>query len=240
MSLVEQFAAAAASAATYATINTLSAELWRAHGAAVIGDDDAQRVAETLHARRRSIGARSAQTASTAFSGQPRRSPPRSPDREASIRRRRAAAASGAVPAKIAAAFTTAEVAVLATVAGEVRRAGTCSWPIDRIAAVAGVCRRTVQTAIRHAEQIGLIAVKARPRPGQKSLPNVLSIISAAWRSWLAIGCKNLHATDNKNLSRLFTTENASLIADQTGEGNIQVNARRRSSNAPRGGMSQD
>ena len=53
---------------------------------------------------------------------------------------------SGIVPAKIAAAFTTAELAVLTVVARQCQRAGTCVLPVDAIAALAGCSRSTVKT----------------------------------------------------------------------------------------------
>jgi hypothetical protein len=241
MSLAAQFSAAAATAATYAKINTLSAELWRAHAAGLIDDDAAQATAEAIHARRRMIGARHSQEASKPLSGLPRRSPPRSPDREASIRRRRAAAASGALPSRLAAAFTLAEVAVLSVVAAEVRRAGSCCWPVDKIAAVAGVSRRVVQYAVRAAERAGLIAVKARPRPGMKSETNILRVISRDWIAWLRIGCRTAHPSNNKGfIGELFTSQSPAPIADRLAGGDISEKARRRSSDAPRGGMSRD
>lgn len=185
--LAEQFHAAAAVSGTFAALNAVAADLWRAHGSGLIPDDDAQAAAEAIQARRRALGAKLAQRAEgapTALSAS-RRAVPRSPDREASIRRRRSVAASGALPGRIAAQFTQAEVAVVSVIAAECRRSGSCSWPVDRIAALAGVCRRSAQYAIRAAERLGLIAVKARPRPGMKSDTNIIRIISTDWIAWL-------------------------------------------------------
>jgi hypothetical protein len=186
--LADQFHAAAAVCSTYAALNAVSADLWRAHGSGLIPDDAAQAAAEAIQARRRALGAKLAQRAEnapTAFSA-PRRAVPRSPDREASIRRRRSVAASGALPSRIACQFTQAENAVLSVIATECRRCGSCcSWPVDRIAALAGVSRRTAQYAIRAAERLGLIAVKARPRPGAKSDTNIIRIVSRDWIAWL-------------------------------------------------------
>lgn len=187
--LAEQFHAAAAVSGTYAALNAVSADLWKAHGSGLIPDDAAQAAAEAIQARRRALGAKLAQRAEnapTAFSGL-RRAVPRSPDREASIRRRRSVAASGALPSRIACQFTQAENAVLSVIAAECRRSGSCSWPVDRIAALAGAARRTAQYAIRAAERLGLIAVKARPRPGMKSDTNIIRIISADWTAWLKL-----------------------------------------------------
>src|SRR5271169_3072196 len=85
---------------------------------------------------------------------------PRSPDRQASLERRRRQALSGVVPAKLAAAFTMGEVAALSVIARQCQRAGVCVLPIAAIAALAGVCRTVVQSAMRQARKLGLILVK--------------------------------------------------------------------------------
>jgi hypothetical protein len=106
---------------------------------------------------------------------------------------------SGAVPAKIAAAFTMAELAVLAVVGRQCRRGGTCSLHIDAIAALAGVSRTTVKRAMRQARLLGLVRmrqarllglvlVKERRIPGRKSLTNVVSVVSREWLAWLKLG----------------------------------------------------
>ena len=187
--VVTQIAAAVAAANTYADINAVSAVLWKAHAAGQIDDTAAQSAAEALQARKLAIGSRTTKNAPRAFSGRSGRHVPRSPDRAASLRRRRACAASGAVPSKIAADFTHGELAVMSIVAAEIRRSGSsCSWPLDRIAACAGVCRRTAQIAIRRAAMLGLIRIEERPRAGRRSDTNVVTIISPEWLAWLKLG----------------------------------------------------
>lgn len=138
----------------------------------------------------------------------PRRRPSRrSPNKTASIERRRRCAASGALPPAIAASFTTGETAVLAIVAAEARARGACSLPLDAVAARAGVCRRTAQSAIRRAERAGLISVEERRVTRWRNDTNVVRIISTEWLSWLRIGsrgggCKNLHRTNNSDLKK--------------------------------------
>src|SRR5208337_4554425 len=56
---------------------------------------------------------------------------PRSPDRQASLARRRRQAMSGIVPAKIAAAFTMAELAVLTVIARQCHCTGVCTLHIE-------------------------------------------------------------------------------------------------------------
>src|SRR5208337_2054071 len=69
-------------------------------------------------------------------------------------------AMSGIVPAKIAASFTMAELAVLTVIGWQCQRAGACVLPIDAIAALAGCSRTTVKNALRQARLLGLILVK--------------------------------------------------------------------------------
>ncbi len=110
---------------------------------------------------------------------------PRSPDREASLRRRRAAARCAPIPAAIACQFTQGEVAALGVIAREARKTGSCRLPIDAIAALSGTSRSVVKRALREAKRLGLIAVTERRRPGRKSLSNIVRIISREWRAWL-------------------------------------------------------
>jgi hypothetical protein len=111
---------------------------------------------------------------------------------------------SGVVPAKIAASFTMAELAVLTVVARQCQRTGVCTLHIDAIAALAGCSRTTVKNALRHARLLGLVLVKERRIPGQKSLTNIISIVSKEWLGWLrlGIGVKRLTTPDNHFHSR--------------------------------------
>ena len=108
---------------------------------------------------------------------------------------------SGIVPAKIAASFTMAELAVLTVVARQCQRAGVCVLPVDALAALAGCSRSTVKNAMRQAKLLGLILVKERRIPGRKSLTN---IISKEWLGWLRLGggVKNLTATVDHCIQR--------------------------------------
>ena len=95
---------------------------------------------------------------------------------------------SGVVPAKIAASFTMAELAVLTVVARQCQRTGTCSLHIDAIAALAGCSRTTVKRALRQARLLGLLLIKERRIPARKSLTNIIMIISNEWTAWLRLG----------------------------------------------------
>ncbi len=140
---------------------------------------------------------------------------PRSPDQEASRARRRTMGGSSTMPPAMRAFYTEGLRAVLCVIAGEVKKHGVCDWPIDRIAALAGVCRTTVQTALHEARRLGHIEVTERPRRGAKNLPNVVRIIAAKWRSWLGVpkkgglGSKNDCPTESHNRNK--TTEGSTL-----------------------------
>ena len=105
------------------------------------------------------------------------------------------------MPPQLAARFTPAEQAVRAVVAREMQKRQVCVLPVDAIAALAGVCSRLAQSAMRAAEAIGLILIRERRRPGMPSLTNVVTVVSKEWLGWLRRGpggggCKTLHPTD--------------------------------------------
>ena len=113
---------------------------------------------------------------------------PTSPDRRASLERRRRLGGSGVLPANLRHHYTLGQMAVLCIVAGEVKHHGVCDLPIDKIAALAGVCRTTVQTTLHEAHRLLHIEVIERPQPGKKHLPNEVRIISSEWNAWLKRG----------------------------------------------------
>ena len=180
-----QFAATAETAHTLPALDQVAHLVWRAHGEGLLSDAAAQAVAEQLEARKAALRTRAAPQRSLASA---RRSPPRSPDRARSIARRRSLAASGAVPAKIAASFTPGEVAALTVIAREVQRLGDCRLCVDAIAAMAGTSRSVVKRALRQARALGLVEVEERPQPGRKHLPNIIRIAAPEWRAWLRLG----------------------------------------------------
>lgn len=144
--------------------------------------DLAQRVAEADH------NARAERAAAPPIAvPPPARAPsPRSPDRAASIGRRRQLAAGGWVPPELARHFATGPLAVLAVVAREVmQRGGVCALYVDAIGAMAGVCRSTVKTALRLAAALGIIARTERRVARDRSDSTVVRITAGAWLKWL-------------------------------------------------------
>jgi hypothetical protein len=187
----DQFVGAIARA-QFSEVNGLAQKLWTAHAAGHLDDDQAQELAEQLEARRPKGAGRA-----TSFA--PARTTPkrqRSPDRAASIERRRRLARASPVPPELVDQFTQGEHAVITVVAGEIARAGACTWCLDRIAAVAGVCKTLARDAIRKARNVGLLFSIERRRRGQKSLTNIVRVLRRSWGAWLQrIGCRKTRST---------------------------------------------
>src|ERR1051325_8562836 len=211
MSFCDQMTAVIDGARTLTRLDHLSRSIWQGLAAGAVADDDAQSLAERLHARRgvlrgeiKPVGIPPGRP--SLF---PPRRPQRAPQRPVAIARRRHLAASGPMPPALACKFTVSELAVLRIVGDEVRLHGCCDRCVDELAARAGVCRSMVKTAIRTAARLGLLTVEERRREGRRNLPNVVRIVSKEWTTWLArggrsscpaaealIGCKKRRPTD--------------------------------------------
>lgn len=170
-------------------------------------DAEMARAFETgeAHTRRASHGpAKVLARLSSRFITRGTRQHPTSPDREASRERKRSWAGSG-MPRAMWKYYTEGERAALCVVGDQVKRRGYCDLALDRIAAVAGVSRTTVQNALRKARhpELGHVTVEERPRAGRKNLTNIVRIISSAWLGWLkrSIGFKRLNPTIAKESS---------------------------------------
>lgn len=219
--LAEQFTEAVATARTMAGLDHVARLAWRALAEGHIPDAAAEAISEAVEARRARL--KGVGLASTAKPSTARRRPV-SPDKRASLERRRRCAMSGAVPSPIAAAFTLAEIAVLSVIAAEVKRRGRCDIHIDAIAAKAGVCRTVVQNATREARRLGLIRVTERRCRGQRSETNLIEIIAQEWRSWLKIGGAKggwVHKGEHHEINLLDHTENCGpidLMASRSGQ----------------------
>lgn len=191
--LAQQFHEAVTAARSRAGLDEVGRLAWRALAEGHLNEIDAEAISTAVEARRASMRCMTPEKharPSTIPTGGLARSHCRSPDRERSIRRRRSWVASGWLPPSIAAQFTPAEAAALAVVAEEVRRNGRCEFPLDRIAAVAGVSRSSVRNALRSARLLGLVTVTERRHQGARSETNVIGIVSAEWLGWLRLGEK--------------------------------------------------
>src|SRR5918997_4140334 len=202
MSFCNQMTAAIDGARTLTRLDHLSRSIWQGLAAGAVADDDAQALAERLHARRSVLRGEIKPVGLPV--GRPSIFPPRrlqkAPKRPVAIARRRHLAASGPMPPGLACKFTVSELAVLRIVGDEVRRHGRCDRTIDEIAARAGTCRSMVKNAIRQAARLGLLTVEERRREGRRNLPNVIRVISREWLIWLqkAIGVRKSTPTDRE------------------------------------------
>jgi hypothetical protein len=142
----------------------------------------------------------------------------RSPDRKASRDRRRRLGGSSALPDNLRHHYTEGQRAVLCIVAGEVKHHGICDLPIDKIAALAGVCRTTVQTATHEARRLGHIKITERPQPGRKSLTNLVEIISPDWLAWMRRGPSAHRPIGSNSVKMASTTKNILIIDSDGGE----------------------
>src|SRR5215216_1710390 len=228
MSFCNQMAAAIDGARTLTRLDHLSRSIWQGLADGAVADDDAQGLAERLHARRSLIRGDLKPVGIPV--GRPSIFPPRrlqrTPQRPVAIARRRHLAASGPMPPALACKFTVSELAVLQIIGDEVRQHGHCDRCVDEIAARAGVCRRMVQNALREAARLGLLTVEERRREGRRNRPNVVRIVSKEWTSWLTrgrrasrppaeplIGCKNMRPTDNSDKTQRSRASEPSIAA---------------------------
>lgn len=186
--------AAAIEAARPSQLDEMSRTLWKGHGAGLLTDEEAQGLAEALQARR---GAGQTQKPLPGLlCGQGRRTivPPRRvgsrPKSAASLERRRRWVAGGMLPPAVACCFTAGQAAVLAVIAVEFQKHGRCDLVLGAIAAIAGVSVSTAKNAIREARRLGLLTVEERRVSWNRSLSNVIRIVSVEWRGWLRLGAR--------------------------------------------------
>jgi hypothetical protein len=191
-------------------LDPLSRDLWKSHDTGLLGDEDAQRLAELIYSRREALrdAHRSPQTPVSVSPGRftlfkPRRLQ-RPPQRSKAIERRRTLAASGPLPPRLSSKFTTGAMAVLRVVADAAKGNGAqCVKSVAEIAARAGVCHRLAQYTIRLAECEGLVVVEERRQHGAPNLVNIVRIICDDWLSWLKgrrgnRGCRKVRSTTNR------------------------------------------
>jgi hypothetical protein len=166
-------------------LHELARAIWQAWGAGAISENEASLLSGCIERRRprgqatapgfhKPVGRLNGRIGSRFTS----RQRPRSPDRKASRNRRRRLGGSSALPDTLRHHYTEGMRAVLCIIAGEVKHHGLCDMPIDKIAALAGVCRTTVQTTLHEARLLAHVKITERPVPGRKNLTNVVEITS--------------------------------------------------------------
>lgn len=146
----------------------------------------------------------------------------RSPDHKASRERRRRLGGSSALPDTLRHFYTEGQRSVLCIIAGEVKHHGACDLPVDKIGALAGVCRTTVQTTLHEARRFGHLAIVERERLGRTgrrigpNLTNLIRIASPEWLAWIKRGpCA--HRPDRAQNPNLVST--SKNIVDDTADG---------------------
>jgi hypothetical protein len=191
---IEQLRAAVEAAQTLSTISSLERTIWQTAWPAHIGDTEAQALADILGEKRKALTAQ-ATTPPIGFT-KPRLSRITGPKKVAAIERRRRLARASPVPPELVDQFTQGEHAVITVVAGEIQRAGACTWCVARIAAVAGVCEQLVRNAMHKARDVGLMFSMERRRRGQKSLTNIVRALRQSWGAWLRrVGSRKFEST---------------------------------------------
>lgn len=199
-----------------ADLDGIARALWLGYGEGKIGDDDAAFLQSYIDRRRpppsntshtapgHPIGKLAGRLGLRSSRFTPRQHP-RSPDRKASRDRRRTLGGSAVMPPDLRQHYTEGQRAVLTIVAGEVKHHGTCDLPIDKIAALAGVCRTTVQTTLHEARRLFHIRITERPQPGRKHLTNVVEIIAPEWVTWIKRG-PTAHRPSGSNSVKMVST----------------------------------
>jgi hypothetical protein len=189
-----------------ATLDGFARTVWQRWGAKELTDEQAQGLAEAIEARKREVrgidtmAQRTPHVAALAKGqGRPSHFPPKrkavkSPDRRASLERRRLLAASGPMPPQLASQFTTGELAVLRLVADEVRTKRHCTLTLGELSARAGVGITTARNAIHEAAGHGYVTIEERRRDKRPNLSNVVRVVSHEWLVWIERGHKSLNA----------------------------------------------
>src|SRR6476646_10582443 len=198
------------SCATNDQLQAVAALVWEHYGTNRLSDNEATYLGSCID-RRRGVSRRAVPVALAPLRGRvtkffPRK-PQRSPDREASRGRRRMLGGSSVLPPDLRQLFSEGERAVLCVIASEVKRQGWCDWPIDKIAALAGVCRTMVQNTLRKAKSRGSITVLERKRHGLKNLPNVVRVSCREWLAWLKRGFATSCLIELKAVKKVSSTE---------------------------------
>jgi hypothetical protein len=203
-------------------LQAAGALIWEYYGQRRVSDNEADRLQECLERRRGSPrrGAKDAPIATlrgrvSRFS--PRRHQ-RSPDRAASRARRRKLGGAGAMPPDLRDHYTEGERSVMCVVTSEVKRHGQCDWPVDKLAAHAGVCRTTAQNALRKAKRRGDITVTVRPQLGCKNLTNIVRIRCCNWLAWLKRGFATACCIGLKAVKKASPTEIIDLRKQESGD----------------------
>ena len=232
---VEELRAAIMAVPTIVALDQAATVLWGEVAGGRISEDQATALHDTIGARRKALQGRAALREAVrrkADQGVTLWAWKRLEDRARSIGRRRRLAASGPLPPSLAASFTTSEQAVLRIVGDTCRDRGSCDLTLGEIAARAGCSRTSAQGALRLAARLGLVHVEERRRPWQRSLPNIITLRSAEWRTWLERGPRGGRGGGfgKSDPTEIQGSRQASIWPSATSRGSSRMRFRDRSS----------
>lgn len=190
-------------------VNSVIKRIYRAAGDGTISEVEAHALTLRANGMRPAYAhaAREARRQQIELSRQFKRGRQGSPDRQASRQRRRTWGGSSALPPELRAAFTEGQRAVMAVIVDLSKGRGFCDAPIDRIAAIAGVCRTTARDALHEARRLGLITLTERPLRGRKSLTNLVKVVARAWLRWIERAKKTVGSIGSKTAKMLTAKE---------------------------------
>lgn len=191
-------------------VNSVIKRIYRAAGDGTISEVEANALTLRANGMRPAYAhaAREARRQQIELSRQFKRGRQGSPDRQASRQRRRTWGGSSALPPELRAAFTEGQRAVMAVVVDLSKARGFCDAPIDRIAAIAGVCRTTARDAMHEARRLGLISITERPMKGlSKNLTNIVKVVARAWVRWIERTKTTVRAIGSKTSKMLTAKE---------------------------------
>ncbi|MGI4765037.1 MAG: hypothetical protein ACRYGP_08225 [Janthinobacterium lividum] len=161
----------------------LAAAVWKGFACGAIDETDAQQLADEIHARK-----------AIPAPAMPARRVGSRPRSSTSLERRRSWTASGWLPPALAARFTMGEAAALGVILAEVALKGHCELSHGSVGGRAGVSVSTVKRALTEARKLGLVAVEVRRVSWCRNLPNVITVLSAELRTWVATRGRGLRA----------------------------------------------
>lgn len=165
--------------ASYKELPALTAEIAALYAENRLSDDLASALDDAISARRRPV-----RQHGFAVLPAPRR-PPRSPDRQLSLERKRMFGGNQTLPPRMRAQLTMGEQAVVALAVRIAAVCGLCDHFVDQLAARVGMCRTVAQSALRTAARNGWIEIQERRLSRDRNKSNVITIRSEELRIWL-------------------------------------------------------
>lgn len=106
------------------------------------------------------------------------------PNRELRIRRKMCGA--GRVAPSIREHYTATECGVMAVIADDVMKQGSCTRTASQLASAVKCKTRTVRRALATAKALGHVDVQERKAPcGKLNLSNIVRIVSMSWIKWI-------------------------------------------------------